>query len=338
MRRLTVLLTNNSLAYRAGSELYLRDVAIGLLARGHRPVAYSPDLGEAAEDLRRATVPVLDDLDRLAEPPDLIHGQHHVETMTALLRFPGVPAVSFCHGWLPWEETPPRFPRVHRYVAVDHTCRDRLTAEAGIPPERVEVILNFVDLQRFQSRPPLPPRPRRALVFSNAPADHPFLAAVRAACAAAGLELDLLGMIAGRSCATPEEVLPGYDLVLAKARCALEALATGCAVVLCDQVGLGPMVTAAAFDELRDGNFGIRCLREPVRPEGLLRQLARYDPADAAAVCRRTRAVAGREQALDRILAVYRRALEEDARVGPPDPGDEARAAAAYLRSVSPAL
>src|SRR2546430_4332475 len=33
---------------------------------------------------------------------------------------------SFCHGWLPWEETPPHFPRILRYVAVDHTCRDRL--------------------------------------------------------------------------------------------------------------------------------------------------------------------------------------------------------------------
>ena len=37
-----------------------------------------------------------------------------------------------------------------------------------------------------------------------------------------------------------------YDLVFAKARCALEAMAVGAAVVLCDTHGLGPMVTSAA--------------------------------------------------------------------------------------------
>ena len=73
---LRVLLTNNTLALRAGSELYLRDVALALLARGHTPIAYSPTLGEMADDLRRATIPVIDDLRHLGEPPDVIHGQH----------------------------------------------------------------------------------------------------------------------------------------------------------------------------------------------------------------------------------------------------------------------
>ena len=127
-----VLITNNTLAVRAGSELYVRDLATALLDRGITPIAYSTQLGDVAEELRRATVPVIDDLDALATPPDLIHGQHHLETMTALLRFPGVPAIYFCHGWLPWEEMPPRFPRILRYIAVDHTCRDR-GVSAGRP-------------------------------------------------------------------------------------------------------------------------------------------------------------------------------------------------------------
>lgn len=89
-----------------------------------------------AQELRRATVPVLDDLGSLNKPPDLIHAQHHLETMTALVRFPKTPAVYVCHGWLPDEEAPPRHPRILRYLAVDELVRQRLLDECGIPESR----------------------------------------------------------------------------------------------------------------------------------------------------------------------------------------------------------
>ena len=98
-----VLLTNQSLDQRAGSELYLYELATRLLARGHAPVVFSPKLGRVAAALRNATVPVVDDLGAIGEPPDLIHGQHHLAAMTALLHFPGVPALFVCHGWQPYE-------------------------------------------------------------------------------------------------------------------------------------------------------------------------------------------------------------------------------------------
>ena len=99
-----VLITNNTLDACHGTELYVLDLARALLRRGHLPLTYSTRLGTVADLLRRATVPVVDDLDRLAHPPDIIHGHHHLDTMTALCHFPGVPAVYVCHGWLPWQE------------------------------------------------------------------------------------------------------------------------------------------------------------------------------------------------------------------------------------------
>ena len=66
MQPISVLFTNNALGARGGSETYIRDVALALLQRGHRPVAFSLLLGDVAEELRRATVPVVDDLKRLA--------------------------------------------------------------------------------------------------------------------------------------------------------------------------------------------------------------------------------------------------------------------------------
>jgi hypothetical protein len=330
MNGLRILITNNTLANRAGSELYVRDLALGLLQRGHTPIAYSRHLGEVARELRAATVPVIDDLNTLAVPPDVIHGQHHLEAVTALLHFPDVPTLYFCHGWLPWEEAPPCLPQIRRYLAVDYTCRDQLLYEHGIAAERVRVLLNFVDLNRFLPRGPLPTRPLRALIFSNNATEATYVKPVRAACEQAGIALNVIGLAAGTACVQPEQVLGQYDLVFAKGRAALEALAVGAAVVLCDARGVGPMVTMGELERLRPLNFGIRTLRQPFTTEVLMREIARYDAQDAAAVTRHIRATAGREAVVEELLALYSELIAEQPAAR--DAQAEWRALAAYLR------
>jgi len=335
---LRVLLTNRILANRTGTELFVRDVATGLQRRGHLPIVYSPRLGPLAAEIRGATIPVVDDLSAVAEPPDIIHGHHGLETLTALLAFPGVPAVSVCHSWIGWPDEPVAFPRIFRYLAVDDTCRDRLVTEHGIPPDRVEVVLNAVDLGRFRPRPPLPARPARALIFSNSSGEHaPHVRAIRAACAQAGIAVDLAGFKSGRTLDRPEETLGSYEIVFAKARAALEAAAVGTAVVLCDVAGAGAMVTTTNVDALRRLNFGMRTLREPPTVDGLLREIARYDADDATAVSRRVRELAGHEVQIDQFLATYGDVLAESAAREVHADAD-LRAAADYLRRLSPKL
>lgn len=336
MRGLRILITNHFLRGRTGSELYVCELATNLLRRSHSPIVYSPELGHTARELRDATVPVVDNLDAIGSAPDLIHGQHHVETMSALLRFPDTPAVFFCHGWLPWEETPPRHPRILRYVAVDDTCLDRLVSESGIPEERVSVILNSVDLEEFLPRTPLPAKPARALVFSNGAKESTHLGAVREACQRKGLSLDVIGVDAGNIAARPQDVLGHYDIVFAKARCALEAMAVGSAVVLCDIKGAGPMVTAGELDRLRRLNFGIRTLREKIDAGVLEKEIGRYDPADAATVSQRIRDIAGRSAAIDQIVTLYHDVIGEfETSGGVGDRDAEARAEASYLRDLN---
>ena len=335
MRRLRILITNHFLRGRTGSELYVCELATNLLRRGHNPIVYSPQLGYTARELRDATVPVVDSLEAISTAPDLIHGQHHVETMSALLRFPNTPAVFFCHGWLPWEETPPKHPRILRYVAVDDTCLDRLISESGIAEERVSVILNSVDLEQFVPRSPLPLQPSRALVFSNGAKETTHLGAVREACLRTGLTLDVIGADAGNVASRPQDVLGHYDIVFAKARCALEAMAVGSAVVLCDVKGAGPMVTAGELDRLRRLNFGIRTLREKVDADVLEKEIARYDAADASTVSERIRETAGRGAAIDQIVTLYEQVIDEFDANGARDLDAEARAEAAYLRDLT---
>ncbi len=330
---LRVLITNRILLTRTGTEVYVRDLAASLLRRGHLPIVYSPYLGEMAAEIRAGTVPVVDDLAQVGAAPDIIHGHHGLETLAALLAFPGVPAVHVCHSWLGWAEAPVIFPRVARYVAVDRTCRDRLVFEHGLAEDRVEVRLNAIDLAQFKPRGPLPARPQRALVFGNA-AGGSYLEAITGACAAAGIALDVAGYRAGKVLARPQDVLGQYDIVFAKAKAALEAAAIGTSVVLADAIGLGPMVTTQNFAELRPLNFGIRTLRTAPSVEAVARELARYDPADAAAVSRRVRETAGHDTLVDELLDLYTQVLAE--RVGAvDDPAAELRAASRYVQGLA---
>ena len=332
-----VLLTNNTLRSRAGTELYVLDVARRLRALGHEVAAYSTSLGPVATALREADISVVNEISLLPFRPEVIHGQHHLETMTALLALPGVPAVYFCHGALPWEEAPPVFPRIRRYVAVDEACRERIEIEAYVAAERIELIPNFVDLARFLPRPPLPAKPANALVFSNYADETNYLAVVRAACARLGIAVDACGAGVDRVEAAPERLLPRYDLVFAKARSALEALAVGAAVIVCDARGCGPMVTTGNFDLLRAWNFGFRAMSRGNTEENLTAEIAGYDAADAAEVGRRVRASAGLDGAVDAIVRLYEAAVADQV-AATDEPATESRAAAAYLERLAPVV
>jgi glycosyl transferase family 4 len=302
-----ILLTNSTLADRSGSELYVRDVAIALRRRGHDPVAYSPLLGEVAEDLRAATIPVTNDLRSIRVAPDVIHGQHHLELMAALTQFPNVQALYVCHGWLPWQEAPPTHPRIRQYVAVDDTVRDRLVIESGIDPSRVRKLYNFVDLKRFEARGAAAPAPRNALIFNSRATEDNLGVLVREACRLHGIDqVDLLGYGNGRPVREPEKLLARYDLIFARARTALEAMTTGAAVIVSDPLGMAGLVTTENFDALRRMNFGVRTLTAPVTVDALADAIGRYDAADAANVCARARAESDLEAAVSAFEEMYR--------------------------------
>ncbi|HBN77694.1 MAG TPA: hypothetical protein DD473_18160 [Planctomycetaceae bacterium] len=337
--RLRILLTNNELATRAGSEMFLYDVALGLLRRGHNPIAYSLKLGELAEDLERKTVPVIDDLNSLQEPPDVIHGQHHLEAMTAMLRFPRTPAIYYCHGWLPWQERPPVFPTITNYVAVDDLCRERLLTTQGISPGQIRTMYNFVDLRRFQQRSPLPQKPQSALIFSNLASNQNYADIIRSACRRMGIEqVGIMGSNSGNSQSQPEKVLTHYDIVFAKARCALEAMSVGCAVVVTESQGVGGLVTSENVEELRRLNFGIRTMQAaPLSEASLSEALSNYSPDDATKVSNWIRAEADLEKYLDDLEALY---LEANNRATTDYFPAEAHLTAAsnYIRSLTPLI
>jgi len=327
-----ILIANRRLCDYTGTEIVTRDLALAFRSLGHQPVVYSPWLGGPAREVEAAGIPVHRDLRLLPAAPDVVHGNHPKPLLDALFRFPGVPAVAVCHDATSPRDEPVFHPRILRYVAVDERCRRRLAQEAAIPRDRILVRPNAVDLARFTQRPPLPAVPARAVVFSNNASWRTHLPAVRAACRRASLALDVVGGGARAQLSRPETVLGQYDVVFAKARCALEALATGAAVVLCDAGGLGPMVTSANVEHLRRFNFGQGVLTRRPTAEAILAELQHYDASDAARVCTRVRAEAGLEPSAREWIHLYGEVVEE-ARRGLPTDGLEGRTALDQLQA-----
>jgi hypothetical protein len=291
-------------------------------------------LGSVADELRERGIAVVDRLEALPWVPDVIHGHHHAETMTALVHFGTVPAVYVCHGVAPWQEAPPRHPRVLRYGAVSELTRSTSINRHGVPPERITVLTNFVDLDAFPRRGSLPERPQQALLFGNHATPEFIYPEAAAGCQRAGVALHAAGRGMGRVVERPGDLLGRYDIVFAMGRAALEALACGTAVILCGPDGLGPLVQTGSLDRLRRQNFALAAIDTPLSPEAVAARIERYDPADAAQVTARVRAEAGLDEAVDRLLVMYEEAIAEfrahPGLAGPPDP-----ATAAYIASLA---
>ena len=295
---LRVLITNIAMNGRTGTEIFTRNLAAGLLRRGHTPIVYSPELGEIAAELKSLGVPVLASIDRIREAPDVIHGHHVIQAGIAAMRFPATPALFVCHDFVAWHDSPPRLPGFVRYVAVGDATADRLTMEEGVPPEAMRIIENGVDIDRFRPGQAPPPVPRKALLVAKS---REQVGPVARACEMRGIALDVAGAAVGRTLETPEEVFPGYDLVFASGMTAIEALACHRPVIVCDGRGLAGFVDTNRYPGWRRQNFGLRTLVQPLTPERLASEIDRYHPGEALAVGQRIRG----ESALDGWIARY---------------------------------
>ena len=329
---LTVLITNMALSGRSGTEIQTRNIALELLRQGHKPLVYTPVLGPIATELRDASIPVVTDLNNIAQPIHLVHGHHLPTTLIAVARFPESPAIFVCHDFTAWHDSPPLLPSIRRYVAVDEAVYDRLTLESGIPTDKVRVLLNAADIDRFIPGASLPRKPKRALAFAK---NQGHIAAISAACAQRSIHLDVIGQAVGRIVDAPERLIPDYDLVFTSALSAMEAMACGRAVVVCDGRGLAGMCDVAGFAAWRRLNFGLRTLRQPLTPETIGAAIDRYDATQAAEVSTRLRAEGGLAAYVEQLTLLYEEVLEEH-RISPHSVHDLSRAIATHLQDSHP--
>jgi hypothetical protein len=243
-----ILIADAGFNMLGGAERAARDLAVSLMARGHRVAAFSAPIGVHATAVDNLGIPVIWDLRDLPFHPDVIHAQHHLDAMTAIVGLPGVPALFHCHGATFLRAGTPRI-LAYRF----HRQRSALPP-VGIA-DNIAVVPNAVDLTRFGTVR-VPPRvPRRAALFGNQIARTPLVDLIATVTARRGIELDFIGRSFGREVMDPETTLPRYDIVFASGKSAIDAMACGCAVIVIGLQGCGELVGTANFDRLRAVNF-----------------------------------------------------------------------------------
>jgi len=307
-----ILLTNIALKGVSGTETATRDLVLSFLRAGHRVMVYSPLLGPIGQELADAGAFVSDHIECFSEAPDIIHGQHHIETLTALERFPHTPAIFVIHDTRAWHDIPPLVSQIKRYVGVSRYGLKRLE-RYGLKKEVMRLIPNTFDPNLFLQRDRVRERPAKALFFCSYPSAHSALAPLKAACSQEGIQLDVVGKGLGRLEPHPEKILAEYDLVFGTDRCALEAAATGASVILYGNDGLGPMLTRANIAELRQCNLGLHLLTLPPETDSIVAEIKKYNAPDTHSLSDYIRENASIDGATAQYLAVYKEAMAETA-------------------------
>lgn len=304
-----ILFTNNVLNFAAGTQVIVRDLAIALQKRGMEVAVFTIHAGPFAEEIRSHGIVVSENLNEIPFVPDIIHAHHYRPALKAIEFFSDTPAISFIHDRLSPIDIPPRHRRIMQYLASDQNVYDRIVKDAAIPAKYVAVLLNWVDSSRFPLRDTWNEHPQRALVFSNYASESNYYDAIRIACEEAGIPLDVIGQNMGNAVSEPGSLLGKYDIVFAKAKAAMEALATGALVITCDKFGLGEMVTTQNYDHYRQFNFGMKILNRPVKTALVLNEIRKYNTGDSKMLAESIRADADFGRYIDNLTAYYSEAI-----------------------------
>jgi hypothetical protein len=212
---------------------------------------------------------------------------------------------------------------------------DDMATTHRVPRGRITVLNNAVNLERFQRTRTAPPRMARAVVFGNNFFPGPEMERLTLLCREQGISLDFVGLHFGNAHARPEHLLQEYDLVFAIGRCAIEAIACGCAVIPLTTGMAGQMVLPETFPEWAAANFAPR-LHSPadfVNGAWLSEELAKYHPEAVTTVTQRLRSEYDLEQTLSTLESLYQTTLQEPA--PPEDAEADFRELALYLENLS---
>jgi hypothetical protein len=309
-----ILLTNFRLAERTASEVSVRDLAFALRRLGHDVCVFASKTGPLADEFADLDIPVIAHPGAAPFKPDLIHGQYNLETIAALLSFPDRPALYLSFGTRQWREHPPIHPRILRYLSFSQSGREWLH-EAGVPRAVTRLLPGAVEMDRFVNVRRLPEAPARALIYDRTSGQGRTLEDIRQACQRCHIQLDLVGDLVGKSPTRPEIMLPEYDLVFASGRSAIEALASGCAVIPVRDGRCGKLVTTANFDSMRDENFSPSesGAKLGLGVETLVNELENWDWRHLAPVARRVREEMNSATVAAQLVKLYEEVLADDA-------------------------
>ncbi|HLG91240.1 MAG TPA: hypothetical protein VI336_03740 [Candidatus Saccharimonadales bacterium] len=266
MRPLKILLSTYTLDL-SGVPTYTLTLYKELVKRGHKVAVYSPGNGPLAE-----LMDARPNFDKL-ETPDVILAQANKCAIRMKDRFPKVPMIFINHGVLPALEQPPRIP-IDWYIAVNEQSVNLLIRQY-VDPERIDIVRDFVDTERFKPLEPLQAKPR-VLFISNYKKWKTYYT-IEAACKNLGLEFRAVGSPYGRSRDIVKDINQA-DLVISMGRGIIEAMACGRAAISYSELLGDGYLTPRVYMESRARNFGGYECRYAFNVEALAAEINKYSP------------------------------------------------------------
>ena len=250
-------------------------VAQALQRLGHEVVIAAEELGPMAEHAEGLAIPIARTPGELPESCDAVLANDAVITELLAARYPGTRLVFVNHSAIFDHQLPSLAAGAVSAVVVP--C-ERFAARIRALPLAVPIIRlrQPIDTDRFVPAGDLPQRPRRALVLSN------YLGGARRdalidAWTQEGIEFSFVGG-SEKAQIDPIEAIQATDIVVGKARAALEGMACGRAVYVFDDFGGDGWVTPAIYPTFDDDGFSGRSSGVPLDRAKLRADLAAYDP------------------------------------------------------------
>lgn len=269
-----VVLGRKSLVKPGGTQTYAITVARELERLGHEVTLAAEELGPMAEFAREEGVRVVS-VDELPDECDAILG--HDLGIAALLgaRYPDATLTYVIHSDGFDGQLPPLIPGAVDTVVA---CSDRMAARARAMPLDAPIVRlrEPIDTDGYLYPTPLPERPRRALILSNY-LRGPKRDMLTEAWESAGIECVQVGTPTGRML-DPRPAIQEADIVVAKARAALEAMCCGRAVYIYDQFGGDGWVTPDSYPAFEADHFAGQSSPRPRSRADLVADLEAYHP------------------------------------------------------------
>jgi hypothetical protein len=259
-----------------GTEAHLLTLGEHLQRLGHEVAVYSPETGSYADHLAARGIEVYERLRTLPADCDVVFSQDTLVAHDLARRYESAAHVFRVCGDMYDFQLPPQLEGVVDAIVVlsDRYARAAKGCAARTPVVRLRVP---VDVDRLVPLGCIRERPRRAVLLGNYPQRHH---AVRCAWGRHGVEMLTVGNVQGSQQSFElATALADADIVVAKSRAALDAMACGRAVYIYDCFGGDGWVTPRSYPALEADNFAGLASERVIGVTELERDLADYSPA-----------------------------------------------------------
>jgi len=265
----------------SGSSTYTFTLATELKKKGHDVHVFSPFPEIIANELEKKKIKVYEKLEEVSNKKyTCIVAQHNVLALMIRSIHPEVPMIFISHGKIlpqSFLELPPSINiNIQKYIAVSERIKHNLVSNHRIPDQNVEIVRNFVNVNRFFPQTEIHEEPKMVLFMSNYFTSDSY-ETIKKACKNLKLEFSHIGKT--KRVLNTQDYINKADIVVSLGRGILEAMACGRAAIVYGYLGGDGIITSNTIKEIRKHNFSGRRFKKDYNIKDLTQEIQKYEPS-----------------------------------------------------------